>query len=117
MTSTIKKHEMSAREKTILKFKSRINKNNKNECWIWQGVKTPDNYGYIRQCNMIDGKIDSYINIFVHRLSYYVNYGEIPNGLVVDHICHDPSECQKGIDCQHRLCINPTHLKLSLIHI
>ena len=113
MASTIKKHEMSARPKTVLKFKSRIVKGNPNECWIWQGVKNPDNYGYMRQCNMKNGKIESYITIFVHRLSYYLAYGEISNGSVIDHICHNPKLCDGGIECEHRCCINPSHLKLS----
>ena len=112
MATIIKKHEMSARPKTILKFKSRIIEGKPNECWVWQGVKTPDNYGYMRQANMVNGKEESYIRIFVHRLAYYINYGEITDGLVVDHICHNPIDCQEGINCQHRLCINPSHLKL-----
>lgn len=113
MPLTIKKHETAARSKTILKFKSRVIEGKPNECWIWQGVKTPDNYGYMRQANMVNGKEESYINIFVHRLAYYINYGEITDGLVVDHTCHNPKLCNGGKECKHRSCVNPTHLKLT----
>ena len=55
-------------------------------------------------------------SITAHRLSYILAYGEIPKGMVIDHICHteavERDECQDGNNCPHRACINPTHLEL-----
>jgi hypothetical protein len=35
--------------------------------------------------------------------------GPIPNGLVIDHLCHT-EVCAGGV-CEHRRCVNPRHLK------
>lgn len=45
-----------------------------------------------------------------HIISYLLLVGPVPEGLELDHICHAPSECAGGTDCQHRSCINPRHL-------
>lgn len=47
-----------------------------------------------------------------HRWSYEYFVGPIPDGLVVDHECHnqDPT-CTTGMVCLHRRCINPPHLR------
>lgn len=45
------------------------------------------------------------------RLVHTVLVGPIPPEHVVDHTCHDPSECVGGVLCPHRGCINPRHLK------
>jgi len=51
----------------------------------------------------------------VHRVVYEKWHGEIPEGFVVDHICHNEAaakgECAGGNSCQHRRCINPGHLR------
>jgi hypothetical protein len=31
----------------------------------------------------------------------------------VDHLCHDPTTCQRGDDCPHRSCCNPHHMTLA----
>jgi hypothetical protein len=42
--------------------------------------------------------------------------GDIPPGLVVDHVCHTEAvlrgECKGGITCKHRSCVNVNHLRL-----
>lgn len=66
------------------------------DCWIW--TLRPDAQGY-GQLNL--GKRDGKQNIIrAHRLSYLLNVGEIPDGLVVMHIC------------DNRICVRPEHLKL-----
>ncbi|WP_374196785.1 HNH endonuclease signature motif containing protein [Streptomyces sp. ISL-100] len=45
-----------------------------------------------------------------HRLVYEVAHGPIPDGMVIDHICHHPETCEGGHLCPHRGCINPDHL-------
>lgn len=52
-----------------------------------------------------------------HRIAYIEAYGEIPKGMVVDHICHSVAIANgmclgtKSV-CIHRSCINPAHLQL-----
>lgn len=59
-------------------------------CWLWRGYIAPQGYGQIRS----DGRI-----AFVHRLSYELNVGPIPEGLHIDHLC------------RVRACVNPAHLE------
>ena len=59
-------------------------------CWIWTGAKS-GGYGQIKR----DGE-----NIGTHRVSYEEAYGPIPEGLVVDHLCHS------------KLCVRPSHLQV-----
>ena len=60
-------------------------------CWIFGGYKRPDGYGEI----MWNGKR----KMLPHRVAYMVFVGQIPEGLVIDHLCRNPS------------CINPEHLE------
>jgi hypothetical protein len=57
-----------------------------NGCWIWQGAKDSSGYGNV----WWEGK-----NVGTHRAMY----GEIPNGLEIDHTC------------RNRACCNPAHLE------
>lgn len=64
----------------------------KDECWEWDGVKSDrSGYGLIQ----IEGR-----RVRVHRLSYEVHVGPIPDGMIVRHTCDNPP------------CLNPQHLKL-----
>lgn len=80
-----------------------------NGCWHWQGHVFPTGYGtfYKREHGNGPGK-----NYLAHRNSYEVHVGPIPEGLVLDHTCHnnDPV-CEEGVNCLHRRCINPAHLE------
>ncbi len=61
-------------------------------CWRWTGYISPAGYGQIGQGN---GK-----GIFlVHRASWLVFRGPIPEGMELDHLC------------RVRHCINPDHLE------
>ena len=59
-------------------------------CWLWRGSKG-DRYGTIWIPAL--GK-----TVLVHRHSYRLHHGEIPEGLLVMHKCDVP------------LCVNPDHL-------
>lgn len=107
MAATIKKHEMLANENTLKKLFEDINVLDIDSCWVWKKAKVKDGYGKLT--TKIKSK--SY-TIFAHRLSWYVQYGEIPNDMIIDHTCHNPKECAGGKDCSHRACINPSHLSL-----
>lgn len=60
-----------------------------DDCWNWKCKK--GSYGQVHH----NGK-----HWLVHRLSYTLNFGEIPEGLCVLHKCDNPS------------CYNPNHLFL-----
>ena len=67
--------------------------NSNTNCWEWQGSTTGNNnYGNMR----IPNKGMAY----VHRLSYVMNNGLIPDGMRVLHRCDNP------------ICCNPEHLFL-----
>jgi len=75
----------SARER----FDSKVIKN--ESCWSWSAAKHPDGYGKF----YINGKVE-----YAHRVSYSWAKGAVPDGMVVDHACHN------------RGCVNPSHLRL-----
>ena len=58
-------------------------------CWLWVGFRDPNGYGRL----MVKGKPE-----LVHRLSWAIHYGGIPQGKFVLHKC-DISPC-----------VNPEHL-------
>jgi HNH endonuclease len=72
-------------------------------CIIWTGVVNPvSGYGQFQIGPGRDG--------YAHRAAYELMKGEIPEGLVIDHACHNrDTECPGGI-CIHRRCFNPHHL-------
>jgi hypothetical protein len=73
---------------TAIRFWSRVVTT--PHCWLWTGSQR-NGYGSMT----IDGQ-----NVFVHRLSWTVNRGPVPNGLCVLH------------KCDVRNCVNPDHLFL-----
>ena len=61
------------------------------ECWIWTAyicVQT----GY--------GRFQHKKPLLAHRMSYELNVGKIPPGLVIDHLC------------RNRKCVRPSHLEV-----
>jgi len=61
------------------------------DCWLWTAAKTRDGYGIF----LLNGKTNS----TVHRLTFEELRGEIPVGLVIDHLCRT------------RACVNPWHME------
>lgn len=73
------------------------------DCWLWEGGTNGKNYGVVSW----NGKRG-----YAHRLSHEVHIGHIPEGMFVDHTCHNADKtCPGGPTCQHRLCVNPAHLE------
>lgn len=73
-------------------------------CFMWTAYLNDYGYGMVG----LNGS-----NPYVHRVAYVAATGkDIPPGLTIDHLCHDPALCQGGVDCPHRKCVNPAHLKV-----
>lgn len=74
-------------------------------CWIFGGAKTSRGYGCVGA-----GKRGH--NITTHRLSVMASGRDIPEGMTVDHMCHDSATCRDVAACEHRQCVNPEHLQV-----
>lgn len=74
-------------------------------CWIWNANTSRDGYG------LFTVKRGDGMN--AHRFAYQLRFGAIPDGMELDHACHneDPA-CRAGRECLHRRCVNPDHLRL-----
>lgn len=71
-------------------------------CWPWTGSILDCGYGQF----WLDGKMRP-----AHRVVYEHLVGPIPDGLTIDHECHNNDEtCVGGWDCLHRRCVRPDHL-------
>lgn len=84
-------------DKLRMRFWSKVNKDGPipeahpllGPCWIWIPRGGAGGYGQM----YVAGK-----QIYAHRLSYMIHFGEIPSGMVVDH------------RCEVRNCVRPDHL-------
>ena len=74
------------------------------ECHLWTGtINRHTGYGTLS----IGGK-----DHYAHRLAYTLFVGPIPEGMDVDHTCHNGDEaCNGETLCTHRRCVNPEHLE------
>lgn len=77
------------KEETEERFWKKVDKT--GDCWVWTGTCVSTGYGQFWD----GGKM-----VRAHRLSYAWTNGEIPEGMQVDHRCHD------------RSCVRPEHLRL-----
>lgn len=72
-------------------------------CWTWNGTLNNNGYG----CIGVNGQV-----ALVHRLAHHLLIGPIPDGLQVDHVCHNEAVgCPSGRACTHRRCWRPDHLE------
>lgn len=76
------------------RFWAKVDKS--GECWEWTASRTHNGYGEFRVWR--EGK---YTLIRSHRLAYVLTHGLIPEGMQIDHICHN------------RACVNADHLRLA----
>lgn len=64
-------------------------------CLVWTGYRSPDGYGRFRATR--NGRSTAKM---AHRIAYEHAYGEIPDGMQVDHTCLNPA------------CVTPEHFRL-----
>lgn len=64
-------------------------------CWVWIGYIKPNGYASFYVWNGQGSTAKRY----VHRISYELHLGAIPEGLTVDHLC------------SRRHCVRPSHLE------
>lgn len=70
------------------RFWSRVIKT--EDCWYWAGYVNPNGYATVYVLPKKE---------YVHRVSYELANGKIPEGLVIDHLCGN------------KICVNPVHLE------
>lgn len=80
--------------KQIETFARKFIVNPNNGCWEWQNALQAG-YG----SHTVKGKEQR-----AHRVSYKLAYGEIPEGMVIDHLC------------RNKRCVNPKHLEAVTQH-
>lgn len=70
-------------------------------CWPWRGYRDANGYGQFGRPPRR-----------AHRVAYELMVRPIPEGMHIDHLCHNDDEsCPGGMACPHRLCVNPAHLE------
>src|SRR5258706_11387542 len=78
-------------EDVWIRFWTKVDRSAGTEgCWPWLAYKKPEGYGHFRIGRDIK---------LVHRISYEMLIGAIPEGLQLDHLC------------RIRSCVNPLHLE------
>ena len=83
------------------RFWSRVEKG--EGCWRWTGGTDSHGYGATK----VEGR-----QVGAHRAAYEYAVGPIPEGMHLDHQCHNrDATCSGGKSCRHRQCVNPGHLE------
>jgi len=85
-------HTRGPKRSASEKFWQFLEPGDSGSCWLWRGRINDGGYGVLSHSE--DGKTQ----LFAHRLSYIIHFGEIPDGLWVLHKCDNPP------------CCNPNHL-------
>lgn len=83
---------MAKRQSTeVERFWASVDKS--GDCWIWKRAIRKTGYGTFRVLDPVRKMV------LAHRYSYELNKGLIPDGMLVDHICHETR------------CVRPDHLR------
>lgn len=81
----------------IVRFWSKVDRKEPNECWIWKGSFKENGYPQLGVGSITNGTRTMRM---AHRLSWLIHFGEVPAGKFVLHHCDTPA------------CVNPNHLYL-----
>src|SRR6185437_16025118 len=101
-----KKLEPESVERRFMKFI--LDSSSMDICWLWTGFTNKEGYG-----TFYFGGRSKQKSIECHNWSYRHFVGDVPKGMQLDHICHDPNDCSGGPKCVHRRCANYTHLRVT----
>lgn len=99
---------MPAKKSLEDRFWSKVDVRGPSDCWIWQ-ASLNRGYGQIGS----GGKWGR--PLVAHRVAWELLKGPLPDGVVLDHMCHDAASCPVGLTCPHRRCCNPAHLRITTI--
>lgn len=75
------------------------------DCILWPHRLNKQGYG---MCSY-NGKYGR----LAHRVAWEKVNGPIPEGMEIDHLCHDFEVCKLGNECPHRRCVNVEHMVLA----
>lgn len=75
-------------------FWAKVNKS--GGCWEWTASRSHNGYGEFRVRRNGESALTR-----SHRVAYTLAHGPIPDGMQIDHTCHN------------RACVNPAHLRLA----
>jgi hypothetical protein len=70
----------------VAQFWTKVEMQSPASCWLWRGAQKGTGYGKFREH-------------LAHRYAYRLHRGEIPEGLMIRHMCG------------RKLCVNPAHLE------
>lgn len=76
-----------------------------DRCWPWLGRRGTNGYGIA----VWPGERTR--GTTAHRMIWTLFFGDVPEGMHIDHSCHDSAACTGGNQCAHRACVNPAHLR------
>jgi hypothetical protein len=80
-----------------------VDKDGPGGCWLWTKALNIHGYGKFS----LAGR-----SVPAHRCAYALFVGPVPEGLDIDHTCHNiDADCAGGRTCLHRRCVNPAHLE------
>ena len=92
-----------ARRSPEQRFRKWVGEAKAGGCWPWRGTIADNGYGRLSL---------GYSSVPAHRFSYELHVGTVPEGHVLDHLCHTrDASCPGGSTCPHRRCVNPVHLE------
>ena len=74
-------------------------------CWLFTGAVTSGGYGSIGAGRR--GK-----SVTTHLVAVLASGRAVPDGMTVDHLCHDSLVCRLATACPHRRCVRPEHLAI-----
>ena len=92
---------MTMDARALARFMAKVDRG--GDCWLWLAGRNNGGYGSFG----LRGKY-----ALAHRVSYEHFIGPIPDGMTIDHLCHnDDLACAGDHSCPHRACVNPAHLE------
>jgi hypothetical protein len=77
------------------RFWAKVDRGNAEGCWDWTGAFSSNGYGHY----FVGREHGQSKSVRAHRFAYELSVGDIPEDLVIDHLC------------RNRGCVNPAHLE------